>query len=94
MPRRIVFDNRREMDSVTRKLNRISETSKNGAIQAWLAAKNIVSSAIKIGRRPLQGVKLLVKIAISRSRGDSIMRQPMTPAALQPKAMHVAHIIL
>ena len=49
----------------------------------------MVTKAIKIGSRPLQGVKLLVKMAINRSRGESIMRQPVTPAALQPNAMHV-----
>ena len=40
---------------------------------------------IKIGNLPLQGMKLLVKIAISRSLGESIILAPITPTALQPK---------
>ena len=39
--------------------------------------------------RPLQGTKLLVIMAIRRSRGESMMRQPTIPAALQPKPMHM-----
>jgi len=35
------------------------------------------------------GYKLLVIVAISLSRGESIIRHPMTPAALQPKPMHM-----
>ena len=31
--------------------------------------------AISVGKRPLQGAKLLVSVAISRSRGESMMRQ-------------------
>lgn len=54
----------------------------------------MVTKAIKIGSRPLQGVKLLVKMAINRSRGESIMRQPVTPAALQPNAMQMVDISL
>ena len=49
-----------------------------------LPEKNIVISAISIGNLPLQGIKLFVTIAISLSLGDSIMRQPVTPQALQP----------
>ena len=39
--------------------------------------------------RPLHGTKLLVSMAMSRSRGESMMRHPTTPAALQPKPMHI-----
>ena len=46
--------------------------------------KNMVITAIRAGKRPLQGVTLLVRIATSRSRGLSMMRQPLTPTALQP----------
>ena len=49
-----------------------------------LPEKNIVISAISIGNLPLQGIKLFVTVAISLSLGDSIMRQPVTPQALQP----------
>ena len=51
--------------------------------------KNMVIREMSIGRRPLQGTKLLVSMAIRRSRGESIIRQPTTPAALQPKPIHV-----
>ena len=40
---------------------------------------------ICVGQRPLHSAKLLVMIAISRSRGLSMMRVATTPAALQPK---------
>ena len=51
--------------------------------------KNMVIIAIMVGKRPLQGTKLLVIIAIRRSLGESIIRQPTIPAALQPKPMHM-----
>ncbi len=51
--------------------------------------KNMAMIAIMVGYRPLQGTKLLVIMAISRSLGESMMRQPMIPAALQPKPMHM-----
>ena len=49
------------------------------------AATNTVASRISVGNRPLHGTKLLVRIATSRSRGESMMRVAITPAALQPK---------
>src|SRR5512143_501266 len=49
------------------------------------AATNTVASMIRVGKRPLQGTKLLVRMAIRRSRGESITRVEITPAALQPK---------
>ena len=54
--------------------------------------KNIVITEISMGNLPLQGTKLLVSmasIASSRSRGESIMRQPTAPAALQPKPIQM-----
>jgi len=51
--------------------------------------KNMDIMAIRVGKRPLQGTKLLVMIAMSRSRGESIMRQPVTPTALHPNPMHM-----
>ena len=42
-----------------------------------------------MGSLPLQGTKLLVMIAMKRSLGESMMRQPMMPAALQPNPMHI-----
>ena len=49
-----------------------------------VTAKNRVIRVIRVGKRPLQGTRLLVKMAINRSLGESIMRHPVTPAALQP----------
>ena len=51
--------------------------------------KNMVNIAISVGNLPLHGTKLLVRIASRRSLGESMIRQPMTPAALQPKPMHI-----
>ena len=57
-------------------------------------AINIVAIDIKNGNRPLQGTKLLVRIAISFSLGESIILQPVTPAALQPNPIHIVIICL
>ena len=48
--------------------------------------------AMRVGNRPLQGTKALVRMATSRSRGLSMMRQPVTPQALQPKPMHMVRL--
>ena len=45
--------------------------------------------AIKVGNLPLQGAKTLVKIAINFSFLDLIIRQPITPQALQPYPIHI-----
>lgn len=52
-------------------------------------AIKILEIVIKKGNLPLQGTKLLVSIAISFSLGESIIRHPTTPAALQPNPMHM-----
>ena len=39
----------------------------------------------------MHGTKLFVSIAIKRSRGESIILQPTTPAALQPKPIHMVN---
>lgn len=51
--------------------------------------KNRVISVIIAGYLPLQGAKVLVIIAIRRSFGESIILVPVTPAALQPKPIHI-----
>ena len=56
--------------------------------------KNIDITDMSIGNLPLQGIKLLVRTASSLSRGESIMRQPTTPAALQPKPIHIVSACL
>ena len=42
------------------------------------------ATSMMVGQRPLQSAKLLVTMAIIRSRGLSMIRVAMTPAALQP----------
>ena len=49
----------------------------------------MLAIVIRKGKRPLQGTKALVKIEIRRSLGESIILQPITPAALQPNPMHM-----
>ena len=51
-------------------------------------------STIKAGNRPLQGTRALVRIASSRSRGEVMMRQPITPAALHPNPMAMVRACL
>ena len=46
--------------------------------------KKAPSRKIKIGKRPLHGTSAFVSIPINRSRSESMIRQPLTPAALQP----------
>ena len=47
--------------------------------------------ASSVGNFPLHGMKLLVRIATSRSLLESMMRHPVTPAALQPSPMHMVN---
>ena len=54
-----------------------------------LPAIKIVAIAIRNGNLPLQGINAFVRIAISFSRGESIILHPTTPAALQPNPMHM-----
>lgn len=52
-------------------------------------AMKMEAMAIRVGNLPLQGTKLFVSIATSRSLGESMIRQATTPAALQPNPMHM-----
>jgi len=49
----------------------------------------IVEIVIKNGNLPLHGTKLLVKVAISLSLGDSIILVPTIPALLHPNPIHI-----
>ncbi len=49
---------------------------------------------IWVGQRPLQRAKLLVMIAINRSRGLSMMRVETIAAALQPQPMAMVRACL
>ena len=59
-----------------------------------IPAKNIVIIAIKVGKRPLHGTKLLVIMAMSLSLGESIILHPTIPAALHPNPMHIVRACL
>ena len=78
-----------EADKVAVKLINRSSRRRSAANTELSLAKKILTIAINMGSRPLHGVKLAVMIAMSRSRGDSIIRHPVTPAALQPSDMQV-----
>ena len=54
-----------------------------------IGRKNKDNKVISVGYLPLQGIKLLVSIASKRSRFESIILQPVTPAALQPSPIHI-----
>ena len=68
--------------------------SKEEAMFVLVPTKNIVSIAIRVGKRPLHGTKLFVRIASSRSRFESIILHPTTPAALQPNPIHIVSACL
>jgi DDE superfamily endonuclease len=52
------------------------------------------SRTISTSNRPLHGTNTLVRMAMSRSRGESMTRQAMTPAALQPKPIIIVSACL
>lgn len=69
--------------------DKIAADSKEENMPEAPPTKNMVMMAIMVGKRPLHGTKLLVIMAIRRSLGESMIRQPMIPAALHPKPMHM-----
>ena len=83
-----VADSRREAASVKATLPATTAVN-SSAPPAALPAKKAEHSKISSGKRPLHGAKALVSMAISRSRGESMMRQPVTPQALHPNPMHM-----
>ncbi len=92
MPRRIVLDSSFETRRVVKTEATITTRRSNAPgndENLPLPVKNRVIIRIKVGNLPLQGTKLLVKAAMSRSLGESMIRVATTPAALQPKPMHM-----
>ena len=67
----------------------IEAASISAEVMPPLPAKNSVMTAMSRGNLPLQGTKQLVRIAISLSLLPGMMRQPVTPTALQPSPMHI-----
>ena len=57
-------------------------------------AIKMLAIVIKNGNLPLQGINAFVSIAISFSLGESIILQPVTPAALHPNPMHIVRACL
>ena len=87
-PRNSVLLSKKETASVMPTASTIKRNTKPPAAIGFPLAKKKPESKISVGKRPLQGTKQFVRMAIRRSLGDSIMRQAVTPAALQPKPMH------
>ena len=90
MPLRMVWERSLDIIKVTetpRTIIAVSKSAENAelAIPPFVPVKNKEIMIKRKGNRPLQGTKTLVKIAMSLSRGLSIIRVPMIPQALQPK---------
>ena len=88
-PLSIVKDSSLVIPKVMRIPNTIKAVSRIAAntelnVFSAVPIKNIVSMAMRVGKRPLHGTKLLVSMASKRSRGESIIRAPTMPAALHP----------
>ena len=85
-------DSRRETSSVTHTESTSDASSPALAPSMASPERNAVKSVMSSGKRPLHGTRLFVSIAMSRSRGESMMRQPVTPQALQPRPMHIVRL--
>ena len=59
-----------------------------------LVVKKRTRTTKMVGKRPLQGTKLFVKMAMRRSLGESTILQPVTPTALQPKPISMVRACL
>ena len=93
-PRSIVFESREHAAKVAKTDRTMSAVSRaapanelNGAGSAPTINSEI--SDISVGNRPLHGTNPFVTAAMRRSRGESIIRHPVTPAALQPNPIHI-----
>lgn len=99
IPFKMVADRRRETRNVMTTPSRITPVRISVEItdcrgSATTPTKNMLIMAMMVGNRPLQGTKLLVMMAINLSRGESMMRQPTTPAALHPNPIHMVRACL
>lgn len=74
--------------------NKISAEATPLNAGAIFPTKNIDIIVINVGKRPLHGTKLLVRIAINLSRGESIILVPITPHVLHPKPIQVVSACL
>ena len=92
----MVFDKILDTKSVINTPNTIMPVMVVVAIIVWngffaVPAIKIVVMVINVGKRPLQGTKKFVIVAISLSLGESMILQPITPAALHPKPIHMVN---
>lgn len=98
MPRKSVADRSLETAKVANILKMISNVSNTAEVnpkpRPCPDTKNIEIIVISKGNLPLQGTKEFVNIAIICSRGESMIRQPTTPAALHPNPMHIVSACL
>ncbi len=99
IPFKSVFESNLEMSKVKTTPSTITAVRNSAERADWKApeaapAKNMVIIAISVGKRPLHGTKLFVRIAMSLSRGESIILQPITPQALQPNPMQIVCAIM
>ncbi len=91
----MVLDNSLDINRVIITPNRIDVSTDSVATKDLKApvelAINILARDISIGKRPLQGTKLFVIMAINLSLGgESMILQEITPpAALHPKPIHM-----
>ena len=89
----MVFDSSFDTSSVIKTPSTIAASTYSAAAKdpemPAAPAEKITERVISVGNRPLQGTKLLVMVAMRRSRGESIIRQAITPAALHPNPMHM-----
>ena len=69
--------------------DRIAADNRLPLIPDVMPTKNMVDRTIRVGNLPLHGMKLLVRIAMSRSLGESMILHPITPTELQPSPMHM-----
>lgn len=88
-----------ETKKVMKTPSKIKMVSNNADPTDWInppdtPTKNMDKMAIKVGKRPLQGTKLFVIMAIRRSLGESIIRHPTIPAALHPNPIQIMNIIM
>ncbi len=81
------------MPSVSSTAKMMSRNTKQPAARGLPLAKKQPVRSMSVGKRPLQGTRQFVSMAMSRSLGDSIIRQAVTPAALQPKPMHMVRAL-
>ena len=85
----------RKVASTERTISPVSTRARSSEEPATCpTTTNIAINEIRVEKRPLQGIRLLVSTAISRSRGESMMRQPVTPTALHPSPMHMVSACL